>query len=655
MTTFRSSAAALLLLSFASGAALAAPAPLAEPAGASLTGFVHDDVGAALSGAEILVLASEPNTAAAVIHTLSSATGQFFVASIVPGVYRVAAIKPGYVAALGSVNTRLRSTVDLVLRPVPKDGQPGSEKVMDDMSWALRVPPRSILRDVKPTAVSQSNDTGGSRVASRMQDSVRGEVDHMVAMGSWRGGGAGSSSDLSGNETRMRLAGSLGERGAIQVHGRRGTLDSASDASTSPVTRGAADVDLDVSYDATVDDNVALRAFYSSGDFQVGDRLGTLRPGARQSQRSWGYDASWRKQVDASSHVALQLGFQDASLDAGQSVEGGWEGIPKEAENRAIGAQGSYENLAGEGHLVRVGVRAQRLSLQAPSARVGRDYGMMALDGATGWSLLLDTEDQWSVSVPFVVSYGLAVRQGFAGPDATSIAPRIGGTWTVGRTETNAEVSYVASLGPGGPAYGSGRSPYGYDLGWKARVDPVTTFRASASYVPSQADVWGDAALFRDADVMFVTDGYAADRFVALELERSAAPATVSLRFARGRAEGVMAPAWDDDFPVALLAERSVDYRAARVGVKAPRAGSAVALEYRALHDRTSTDELASFELDFSQDLVRFARGRASCRLLVMARRASGPESVAPDGELVDLRRMVAEHKRVAAGVALAF
>jgi hypothetical protein len=655
MITIRSSAAVLLLLSAVSGTALAASPPIAQTSGVTLSGFVHDELGAALGGAEILVLSSDPGSAGAVIHAISGATGQFVVASIVPGVYRVAAIKPGYVAALGSVNTRLRSTVDLVLHPVPKDGQPGSQRVLEDLSWSLRVPPRSILRDLKPTAAPPARDTGGSRVASRMQDSVRGEVDHMFAMGSWRGGGPGASSDLSGNETRMRLAGSLGERGAIQVHGRHGTLDSTSDLPTAAVSRGASDVDLDVSYDATVDDSVALRAFYSSGDLQVGDRMGVLRRGARQSQRSWGYDASWRKQVDASSRVALQLGFQDASLDAGQSIEGGWESIPREAENRAIGAQGSYENLAGEGHLVRVGVRAQRLSLQDPAARLGRDNGGMALDGSTGWSLLVDTEDQWSVSVPFVVTYGLAVRQGFEGPNATSVAPRVGGMWTVGRTETNAEISYVASMGPGGTAYGSGRSPYGYDVGWKARVDPVTTFKASASYVPSQADVWADTALFRDADAMFVTDGYASDRFVALEMERSTAPATVSFRFSRGRAEGVMAPAWDEDFPVALLADRRVDYRAARVGLRAPRAGSSIALEYRAMHDRTDADELSSFELDFSQDLVRFARGRASCRLLVMARGAYGPEATAPAGETVDFRRLVAEHKRVAAGVALAF
>src|SRR6185295_10299583 len=146
-----------------------------------------------------------------------------------PGVYQVAAIKSGYAAALGRVNTVLRSSVDLVLRPIPKDGQPGTERVLDDLSWTLRVPPKSILRTVGAGELLASRATGGVRAfAAHLEQSVRGEVDHMVAVGSWRPAASGPSSSLEGNETRMRFASILGERGAIQVHGRRGSLDSAS-------------------------------------------------------------------------------------------------------------------------------------------------------------------------------------------------------------------------------------------------------------------------------------------------------------------------------------------------------------------------------------------------------------------------------------------
>jgi hypothetical protein len=147
-----------------------------------------------------------------------------------------------------------------------------------------------------------------------------------------------------------------------------------------------------------------MRAFYSAGDLELTDRVGVAGVATRQGQRSWGYDAKWRKQVDASSRVALRVGYHDANLDLGQGIAVGWDPAQGDASNWAIGAEGSYENLVGDGHLVRLGVRAQRLSLSVPTARLGRSTGAFALDGATGWSLLVDSEDQWSVAGPIAVT-----------------------------------------------------------------------------------------------------------------------------------------------------------------------------------------------------------------------------------------------------------
>lgn len=249
MVSFRSAAAALILA--AASAAVVTPPAAAPGVATMLSGFVRDEVGGALEGVEILVLSPEGRGDGALLRAVTDAGGRFLLGSIPPGVYRVAAIKSGYVATFGRVNTVLRSSVDLVLRPVPKNGETGSEKVLDDLSWTLRVPPQSILRELNESAmVASSGGSSGARAfAARVQDSVRGEVDHMVALGSWRPGSSGPSSNLEGNETRMRLGGDLGERGAIQVRGRRGSLDSASPRSSpGAVSRGASDVDVDVSY-----------------------------------------------------------------------------------------------------------------------------------------------------------------------------------------------------------------------------------------------------------------------------------------------------------------------------------------------------------------------------------------------------------------------
>ncbi len=665
MVSIRSAVATLLLVA-ASPAVCIPPAAATPIVATTLSGSVRDDVGRVLEGAEILILAPEGVGDGVLSRAVSDAGGRFVVGAITPGVYRVAAVKFGYTVALGRVNTLLRSSVELVLRPVPRDGQPGAEKVLDDLSWTLRVPPKSILRGLDARDLLAFRDTGGARgFAARIEESVRGEVDHMVAVGSWRPGASGPSSSLEGNETRMRFAGALGERGAIQVHGRRGSFDSSSPRSSSAsVSRGTSDVDLDLSYDTSADDSLAMRAFYSAGDLQLTDRLGVAGPATRQGQRSWGYDAKWRKQVDASSHVALRVGYHDANLDLGQGTAAGWGPAQGDASNWAIGAEGSYENLLGDGHLVRLGLRAQRLSLSVPTARLGRSTGAFALDGATGWSLLVDSEDQWTVAGPVAVTYGVAVHQGFDASQTTALVPRVGGSWTGGRLEARAEVSYLAtSRATAGPFATPGddhRSRYGYDVELKTRLDPTLTLRGSATYLPSRANVWRGQDVAQDLEALYVTDGFASDRFVALDLERVAPSATVSFRVARGRAEGALAPALDD-VPVVLLSDRALGYDAARLGVSAPRAGSAVSLEYRAIREHAAdagvleTEALRTVALEFAQQLVRFAGGRASCRLLVTARSALGHGPIASEADPTVARRFVAEHKRIGAGLSLAF
>ncbi len=668
MVSFRSAAAALLLVAASSAVA----EPFAAPArvDATLSGFVRDAAGSALPGVEILVLPPEGQSDGALLRAVSDAGGRFLLGAIPQGVYRVAAIKPGYIAALGRVNTVLRSSVELVLRPVPKDGEPGSEKVLDDLSWTLRVPPKSILRELDGSALLASTGatggTGGARAfAARVQDAVRGEVDHMVALGSFRSGASGPSSNLEGNETRMRIGGALGERGAIQVRGHRGSLDSASPSSSpGAVSRGASAVDLDVSYDTAADENLAMRAFYSSGNLEVTDRLGVAGGAGRQSQRSWGYDAKWRKQVDASSRVALQVGFHDANLDVAGGLADGLIPTSEDAASRAIGALGSYENLVGDGHLVHVDVRAQRLSLSAPGTRLGRANGSFTLDGASGWSLLVDSGDRWSISGPIALTYGLALTQGFDARPLTTVAPRVGGSWTAGRMEATAEVSYFAASGtpvePTGVRRSDSPSPYGYDVELKTHLDPSLTLRGTASYLPSRAMTGNGREVPQGAELLYVSDGFVSDRFVALELTRVAPSATVSFRVARGHVEGVLAPALDD-VPVVLLADRELSYDAARFGVTAPRAGSVVALEYRRVRDSAGSGggdapgSVRTVALDFAQELVRFAGGRASCRFLLTARSALGPASIASDSEFVDARQIVADHRRLGAGVSLAF
>lgn len=665
MVKLRSASAALLLV-LGAAPVLAPPARAAAVISGTLSGVVRDDLGRALEGAEILVLAPEGSAGGALVRAVTDATGRFLVGALAPGVYRVAAIKSGYVAALGRVNTTLRSSVDLVLRPVPKTGEPGSDKVQSDLSWSLRVPPRSILREVEAEALLAAHEpVQAAQTRLGVGDSLRGQVDHIVAMGFLHQDAGGKSSGIEGNETRMRFGGNLGQRGAIQVEGRRGTFDSSSNPSVPlMVSRAASDLDVDLSYDTSNDASLGMRAFYSAGALEVGDGPGLPGGGARQGQRSWGYEGRWNKQVDGASRVAVQVGIHDANLEMTPTAAASWDRELRDASNRAIGAEGQYETFVGDGHLIRFGMRAQLLNLAAPSARLGRPSGTFALDGTTGWSMLMDAGDEWTIAAPVAVTYGLAIRQGFAGPFTTTATPRVGATVSTGRLRARAEITYLATaqLGsePAAEPARETRSPYGYTVEMEAPITRTATVRGTASYVPLRANVWGGVGEARDLQDLYVTDGFASDRFVALGLERAAGNATVSFRLARGHAEGALAPALDRDVPVVVLSDRALTYESVRLGAHASRSGSTVSVEYRAMDGYAAVNGIAgkplrTVELEFTQELVRLAGGRASCRLLLAARSAVGSTSESTGIDPTEAHRFAALYQRLGAGVSLAF
>src|SRR5512143_2529641 len=126
MGSSRRIAAALVCAVLAGGLAIL-PSTAASAPTSALGGVVRDALGRALGGVEVLVLndRSTDTVAAAV----TDEAGRFRVADLPSGLYRVAALKPGYLATVTRANTFLRSSVDVVLRPVPRPGEPGADSV----------------------------------------------------------------------------------------------------------------------------------------------------------------------------------------------------------------------------------------------------------------------------------------------------------------------------------------------------------------------------------------------------------------------------------------------------------------------------------------------------------------------------------------------
>lgn len=112
-----------------------------------LTGVAVDALGRGVPGVDI-VLSSQEGGLGAAQHTVrSDENGRFIVGGLTPGAYRVVAIKGGYSILVGKIDTLLRDSLELVLRPSGQAGPPGSQPV--DASWILRLAARDRLESIR--------------------------------------------------------------------------------------------------------------------------------------------------------------------------------------------------------------------------------------------------------------------------------------------------------------------------------------------------------------------------------------------------------------------------------------------------------------------------------------------------------------------------
>lgn len=667
-----------------SGAAPVAAFPLVNN-DADLQGIARDAVGRVLSGVEILVLA-DGRSGAIVTSAVTDDRGRFRIPSIPPGLYRVAAIKQGYLAQVTRVNTYLRTSFDLVLRPVPRPGEPGGELVTPSSSWMLRLPPRSVLRETDPSDLLAS--TVPSRLpvapapafdasaptASAVPD-VRGQVQHLVALGRESGGGSASSSGVVGGETSIRLTGAIGQRGSVSFSGRRDSIESSDRPLESPGRRRETGLAFDLSYDTGNDGSIDVTAFYAQGDVRYSAPVEIVDP-VGEGHRSWGYDATYRRQLDAVTRVAVQFGYADASLRLPEpfldpAIGPGHANVT----NRSVGAEGTYETVAGDRHQIRVGMRARRLDLAVPWVRSAAGTTFLGVPGAAGLSVRVDAEDQWAVTGPITVAYGFSLVQALEGREASLVVPRAGIAWNGARTAVRLSASHYTLMtwqtGAGGESLEvvepvdalHPERPWGYEAEVEVPLPATLRVRGRVEYTPVQdATALSGDALLDARPPMFVSGARAADRRTSVTLTRPSRRSDVFLEVVEGEVRGLLAPSAALDLPVQILDEREIDYRSARAGVRAAASGTDVSVEYRSSSElpRAPLAHEAPFvseywELVFGQSLLRSSRIGASCRVLISARWAPEVRGGADSLDVERARRIAAFNHRWAAGVLVSF
>ena len=456
----------------------------------SFSGMARDGIGNVLEGVRILVL-PEALGSARVAEARTTANGSFEIAHLAPGTYRIAAVKEGYLTFLGRVNTGFRPSFDITLEPAAfsTETEPSRSR---EANWTLRLPRRSILRDVDtstwldPSAGERSVGTGGAPGSSfQIDHAVQGEVSLAAVAG---GSSASADSGLSGSETRINLTVPIHEGAKLRFGGHRDRMSADSGAGDSGRRRAGFEGGL--SYDLSLDSSLDVNAYYSQGrlDLPVAGAAGATTS-SRQEQRTWGYDANWSMQLDDRSRVSVRMDFRDTALELPIEARENLTDGASDLSSRAMGAATSYESAAGAGHVVQVGVRARMVDL--PAGAVGSSgHGALGTDWGEGkWSLGVDAQDAWSVTGPWTVVYGLSFQDNFDSYDSALVVPRLGAAWSTPAVRLQATVSYHTSAADLGhmPAavdrIGTARS-VGYEVSAEGSLPLGVRVKADRLYEP---------------------------------------------------------------------------------------------------------------------------------------------------------------------------
>ncbi len=640
--------------------------------------MVKDSLGRAIEEVEVFVLGDSADVDPLAVARTDD-RGRFFVAGLTPGVYRVAAIKQGYLAFLGRFDTLLRSSLDLVLRPVPADSG-SAPQAPADASWILRLPARSLLRETDAADLLRQEGSGGPpHAGSPVAEMIEGQFDHLVNLSGPLLGGAGEASEAGGAETRMRLASSIGQVGSVRVSGQRESFNRVASAEGDAETSShlASSVFVEASCSTGPDASLAMKASYTQGDLDVA--MGTPQSAGRlrQARQSWGYDANWSTQLDAASRLGVKVGYLDTlasfpgTVSASPALLSG-EDPRRSFASRAMAAGGTYESVASDRHQIRVDIEASHLDHPLPRSYVATMPISGSPESAARWNVRVRGEDQWLVSKPLTVVYGLGYVRGSDARTLSVVEPRFGGSWTEGAWRARVVLLYDmfadggAALPQGWPISGTARQDpaLGYDAAVETALPWGFALKAAQAYEPVAFDAAG--AVWERIDPgftpLYATDGFVSATRGTLTLSHDAAGVHTYVELLRGSAEGSLAQVFPFEVPLQLLADRSLRYRGGRVGVRVAGSGTDVFAEYRRVEDTTAAEATAErttqefVELQVAQAVLRGEPRGMSWRVLLVAR--ASPQRAVGDSapaSATGLKTLAALNQRVSAGVSVAF
>jgi hypothetical protein len=628
--------------------ALASPADLFSAAAPGRPGWIRGVVRSAsgyrLAGARILV---EPlHGASAVEPVVSDPRGEFILAGLAPGVYRLTGQRDGYRPATFTLNTTVQSSVLLTLPALLgeiRDDEPDPARLPADRGWALRLPRRDSLREQTP-AVGPL-DLAQVWEGERARASLDGRISHAVGAGSGNRGSRASSLLLEaplGPLLHLSLAGEAGER---PLEGA-GDLDRRSARIGTQLQGGAHDT---------------LRI-----EASLAEQESTLEEGYEMSVRAYG--ARWERRLEGSGAMDMQFGFHSADVD------------PANTEDRLWQASGTYR-VDLDARQMQFALRARRLQSNTPGQVVvaaAQAAGGFPSATPEAWAFDLSGREERVLSGPLSLDYGFAYHRraqellSQASDDALipeaglTLSRPDGGRWSAA-VSLALDRPQERADSPAPNSSDDLLSRLGYRLGMDYPLGKLDmNVAVSATYHPYAYAAPGGSSSGASqplANSLLIHEGGAESLDVGMAVEKRFKNLVAAVGSNIGQIEGFLVTGYFDEMPVQQVRYNLVRYWVASAHGYRPDTGTRVRLDYqRFLNNPEDIPDPPSLsysyqrvDLAVEQDLPFLDMWNARWRaLLALETRHTDPL----DGDnLADLRSagIPESERRLSGGVAIRF
>jgi hypothetical protein len=557
----------------------------------SVSGIVTDLVGQVLSGVELLWVRQPATGLKPAATVVTDAFGRFEIQKLIPGKYRVAALKHGYRTIIGQIDTSLQASLNLVMQPA---GSALPAPQADDPGWALRLPRRGMLNELDPSAVAEATTAPAAPLTVKLEQmfsATAGVIEPET-----------SDTHVRPSETMLEMTSSFNDRSSLRVRGQREQISGrAESAAGGEASQSDETVNLDFAYATSDDSELELSASFKQTDYELAG-VEVAGNALRQQQETQAYGARWTRRFDEQSTLTVGVRYLDTGIERPSTD-------PLGRLERTAGADGTFQTTLGQRHTLSAEMHAE--VFEQPVDR-GLPPGLGQIPSDPHWSVRGEIQDTWVIRAPWSLIYGAGYKQALLGDRSAMLVPRLGVGYAADAFRVRSVFSYhaVDSGDERGRAYEPGgfrpRDRVGYAADAEFPVARGILLSLATSFEPAQMDHfgYGFGSAMQGDHPLFLTGGNSSLREHRLKLVERRGSSRTYFEIADGECSGSATPMMPFELPTGIGLDRVVRFRTGRVGVHLEHIGTDLRVEYQLIDSARNIS--GEFKDEAVQESVEF-------------------------------------------------